>query len=146
MTTEADGAALRARQRLKAGDFCLVAPALHVLRSGTVARLAAMPVVQRRLEMGRAFKPLFVEILVASLASITPDVLGRLLLGRRGVLFLLAGSKDWSNQQQQEDYWLGQLQDLFIYFSCLQGQTPRFAALQCSTWQLRSILITVQPT
>jgi len=53
-----------------------------------MTRFTTVAVVQSGFEMGGVFEVVFVEVFMAGLASVAPDVLGRILLGGSTVVFL----------------------------------------------------------
>jgi hypothetical protein len=90
---------LLTRQRFETNDLANVPATFHMLGSGTVTGLAAVPVLKGGLEMRRVFKILFVKVLVTPHAGIRPNVLGGFVAGRRGVI-LLATSKARLKREQ----------------------------------------------
>jgi hypothetical protein len=93
VATQAARVGVLRRHRLEANDLGHVPPAFHVCGPGTVTGLAAVTVVQRRLEVRRVFEVLFVQVFVAGLANVYPNVLSRLLGSRRSMFFLRARKK-----------------------------------------------------
>src|SRR5690348_9981348 len=61
----------------EADDLADVASTFDVFRPRTVARLTAMSAFERGFEVRRGFEVLFIEIFVACLTHIDPDVLSR---------------------------------------------------------------------
>jgi hypothetical protein len=90
VATQAAGVGVLLRHRLEANDFGYVPAALNVRRSGTVTGLAAVPVVQGGLEVGGILEVLLVQVFVAGLANIYPNVLSCLLGRMRNIFFLRA--------------------------------------------------------
>ena len=127
VATQALRARILLRHRREANDLGHVPTALDVRGSGTVTGFAAMSIAQGGLEVWGVFEVLLVQVLVAGLAGVNTNVLPCPLLGRRGVFFLLAGSKDWLNQQRQQDCRRNQLPKLIPHSSRLHSRTPRFA-------------------
>jgi len=74
MTAQAMRVNVLFRHRFEADDFGDIPTALHVRRSGTVTRFAAVSVVQRSFEMGRVLELLLVEVFVTALANIAANI------------------------------------------------------------------------
>jgi hypothetical protein len=87
-------------ERFEADDLGDVAAALNVERARTVARLAAVAIFQRRLEMGGMFEILFVKLFMAGLASIASDVLACCGVVWRSLLLLFIRGSCPDNQEQ----------------------------------------------
>jgi len=93
VATQAAGVGVLLRHRLEANDLCHISAALYVRGPGTVTGLAAMTVVQGGLEVGCVLEVFLVQVFVAGLANIYPNVLPRLLGRRRSIFFLRACKK-----------------------------------------------------
>jgi len=79
VTLQATLARLRSRKLAKTNDLRFVPAPGDVLRAGSVARLAAMPVFLHGLEVRRAFELLLVHILVARHTGFGSGILSRTL-------------------------------------------------------------------
>lgn len=77
VTLQATLARLRSRKLAKTNDLRFVPAPGDVLRAGSVARLAAMPVFLHGLEVRRAFELLLVHILVARHTGFGSGILSR---------------------------------------------------------------------
>src|SRR5205085_7619025 len=75
VATEATRVRLGPREFLEDNNLSLVAASFHVRRSRTMTRLAPVTALQRRFEMWRRFEVLGVELLMARLTGIGPDIL-----------------------------------------------------------------------
>jgi len=83
-------------------DLTDVAPGLHVLGAWTVARLTAVPALERSFEVRRRFEVLFIEIFVARLAHIDPNILSRRFAWNSSKILLgLSGWPRLNYQNQQ---------------------------------------------
>jgi hypothetical protein len=76
VATQTMSARLLPRQLLEADDLGNISTALYMLRSGAVTGFTAVPIRQGDLEVGRGLEVLFVQVFVARLARVAPDVLG----------------------------------------------------------------------
>jgi hypothetical protein len=90
VATQAAGVGVLLRHRLEANNLGHIAAALYVRGSGTVTGLAAVTVMQGGLEVRCVFEVLLVQVFVAGLANIYPNVLARLLGSGRNIFFLRA--------------------------------------------------------
>lgn len=77
VATQAAGIRLLGGERLEANDFADISTAFYVLRAGTMAGLAPVSVLQRRLEVWSIFKVVLVDVFVARLARIRSNILSR---------------------------------------------------------------------
>jgi len=91
MATQAPNIGLLGRQSLEANNFADITPTFHVLRAGTMTRLAPVSVLQRGLEVWSAFEVVLVDTVVARLARIRSNILSRRLLWLRSHLLLCTG-------------------------------------------------------
>src|SRR5580765_4282415 len=135
VATQAAGVGVLLRHRLEANDLGYIPAAFHVGSSWTVTGFAAVPVFQGGLEVWSVFEVLLVQLLVAGLTGINTNVLRCPLVGRCGILFLLAGSKVWLNQQQQQDCRRSRLLKSIPHSFRCHGLTSHFAtgtAMVCS--------------
>jgi hypothetical protein len=80
-------------------DLADVSAAFYMRRTGTMTRLAAVPILQGGLEMRCIFEIVFENGVVARRARIRSKVFGRFLAGRYGILLLLAGCKCRSDRE-----------------------------------------------
>jgi len=92
MATETKRIDLLRWHGLEADDLGHVSTSLRVRGSWAMTRLASMSIVERSLEMRRSLEVVFVQILVARLASIRSDVLSRTCRLRFGCFLFLAAS------------------------------------------------------
>ena len=92
VASQAAAARLLPRHVFKADDLADIAAAFHVRRAGPVARLAAMSILQRRLEMRGLLKVFLIEILVTCLADIYANICWGRLVGRYRVALLANGT------------------------------------------------------
>jgi hypothetical protein len=92
MATQAAGACFLLRQVLETDNLGDVATTLYMFRSGTMTGFTAVFIPQGRFEMRRGLKVLFVQIFVARLASIDPDVLSSPFGGWCDILLLPGGN------------------------------------------------------
>jgi hypothetical protein len=90
VATQAAGIGVLLRHRLEADNLGHIAPAFYVRGPGTVTGLAAMTVVQGGLEVGCVLEVFLIQVFVAGLANIYPNVLPRLLGRRHSICFLRA--------------------------------------------------------
>jgi hypothetical protein len=123
VATEATSAGFLLRQVLEADDLGDVATTLYMFRSGTVTGFAAVLILQGRFEMRRGLKVLFVQIFMARLAGIDPDVLSSPLGGWCDIL-LLPGGDSGSHQRQQQECWCHQSGELLVSAISLHDQVP----------------------
>jgi len=92
------------RKIRESDDLADVAAPFHVLRSGTVTRFTPVAALERRLEVRCSFEVLFVEVLVACLADVSPYVLCRRLYLRHGIVLLLSSHEGQPNCEKQQRY------------------------------------------
>ena len=104
MTAQAAGSSVLPGEVLEADDFVDIAATGHVRRARPVAGFATMPVLQRRLEMGRSCKFLLVHILVAGLTGIGAHVLCSLRLRARSLTLRPDAGRRGDQNQDEPHY------------------------------------------
>ncbi len=127
MATQAAGVGVLLRHRRETNNLGHIPAAFYVSGSGAVTGFAAVPVMQRSLEMRRVFEVLLVQVFMTGFADVHSEVLGCFLRGRRAAVFLRYG-KGGSKHGDQQDRQRRRSQELPTRFACRHGRTPRVAA------------------
>lgn len=122
VTTQATRIRILPRHRFKTDDLAYIPAALDVCGAGTMTGLATVSVFQSRFEVWSPLELVRVQILVACLARVAPNIFCWLILRRSARLLLTGGEGELNQQQQQEDRlaW----RPWFAWFVLLQSWTP----------------------